>query len=89
MDTVLRNRKDLDDISKAIGNLKVEDNNVSLDLRIACLICMENGDTNSLCLNTRGGVKYNKDVMQDSEELFYVFNKLLYADSISKSYWND
>ena len=89
MDTVLRNQKDLEDISKVIGNLKVAENNVSLDLRIACLICMENGDTNRLCLNTRGGIKYNKVVMQDSEELFYIFNKLLYADSISKSYWSD
>ncbi len=89
MDTVIRNQKDLEDISKAIGNLKVAENNVSLDLRIACLICMENGDTNRLCLNTRGGIKYNKVVMQDSEELFYIFNKLLYADSISKSYWSD
>ena len=89
MDTVIRDRKDLEEISKAIDNLKVEKNNVSLDLRIACLICMENGDTNRLCLNTRGSVKYNKDVMQDSEELFYIFNNLLYADSTSKSYWSD
>lgn len=88
MDTVITDRICLENISKAINNLKVEKNNESLDLRIACLICMESGDTNRLCLNTRGGVKYNKGIMQDSEELFNIFNNLLYSDSTSKSYWD-
>ena len=87
-DTLIVNSKVLKNLNSIIGNLEPAQNNFHHDFRIACLLIMENGDSNQLCLNTMGGIRYNKTNMKDSEELFYFFNNLLYNDSLSKHFWN-
>lgn len=87
-DTVITDSTTLIQLSDLINNMKIKHKKTHHNFRIACLLIMENGDSNQLCLNTMGGVRYNKTTMKDSEELFYFFNNLLYSDSLSKHFWN-
>jgi len=87
-DTIIENQEVLTKIYNQILKLKPIENNRNMDYRIACALFMENGDTNVICLSTFGGIKYNKQTMEDSKELFLLFNELLYGDSLSRSYWS-
>lgn len=87
-DTIIENQEVLNEIYYQIQRLKPIENNSNMNYRIACALFMENGDTNVICLSTFGGIKYNKQTMEDSKELFLLFNELLYSDSLSKSYWS-
>jgi hypothetical protein len=87
-DTIIENQEVLNEIYNQIQRLKPIENNSNMDYRITCALFMDNGDTNVICLSTFGGIKYNKQTMEDSKELFLLFNELLYSDSLSKSYWS-
>lgn len=81
-DTIIKNTDFNRKLQIEINRLETDKSNSSksIDFRIACLIIMENGDTNRLGLNTLGGIKYNDIVMKDSPNLFYLFDITLYKN---------
>jgi len=87
-DSLITDSRTLTRLNDLINNLKIKHKKTNYNFRIACLLIMENGDSNQLCLNIMGGIRYNKTNMKDSEELFYFFNNLLYSDSLSRHFWN-